>query len=251
VTAAPAARRVAAPVGAVALPVAATLRGTLVRRYQRFFADVRTEAGETLTVHCPNPGSMRGLLREGAAVRCSSSASPTRKLPQTLEMIRAGRAWVGVHTHLANGFAARLLGAGALADLAGYTSVRREVAVGDGSRLDFRLDGRPGDPRPAYVEVKSVTLAEGACARFPDSVTARGLRHAECLASLQRAGARAVLLFVVQRADCDRVEPADDIDPAYGAALRAAARGGVEVLAVRARVSPTGISYECPLPVAL
>jgi len=251
VTAAPAARRVAAPVGAVALPVAATLRGTLVRRYQRFFADVRTEAGETLTAHCPNPGSMRGLLREGAAVRCSSSASPTRKLPQTLEMIRAGRAWVGVHTHLANGFAARLLGAGALADLAGYTSVRREVAVGDGSRLDFRLDGRPGDPRPAYVEVKSVTLAEGACARFPDSVTARGLRHAECLAGLRREGARAVLLFVVQRGDCESVEPADDIDPAYGAALRAAAAQGVEVLALRARVGAAGIRYERPLPVVL
>jgi sugar fermentation stimulation protein A len=241
----------AAPAGAVTLPVAATLRGVLVRRYQRFFADVRTEAGETLTAHCPNPGSMRGLLREGAAVRCSLAASRARRLRHTLEMIRVGRTWVGVHTHLANGFAARLLGAGALPALAGYTSVRREVAVADGSRLDFRLEGHPGDPRPAYVEVKSVTLAEGACARFPDSVTARGLRHAECLAALHRAGARAALLFVVQRADCDRVEPADDIDPAYGSALRAAARAGVEVLAVRARVGPTGIRYECPLPVAL
>jgi sugar fermentation stimulation protein A len=236
---------------AVALPVAATLRGTLVRRYQRFFADVRTEDGDTLTAHCPNPGSMRGLLQEGAAVRCSRAPSAARRLPYTLEMIRAGRAWVGVHTHLANAFAARMLGAGALPALAGYASLRREVPAPGGSRLDFLLEGRPEDPRPAFVEVKSVTLAEGACARFPDSVTARGRRHAECLASLRAAGARAVLLFVVQRGDCERVEPADEIDPDYGAALRAAARAGVEVLAVRARVGPTGIRYECPLPVAL
>jgi sugar fermentation stimulation protein A len=239
------------PTGAVALPVAATLRGTLVRRYQRFFADVLAEDGATLTAHCPNPGSMRGLLREGAAVRCSLAAGASRRLPHTLEMIRAGRSWVGVNTHRANAFAARLLEAAALPSLAGYTSLRREVAAPDGSRLDFLLGGRPGDTRPAFVEVKSVTLAEGRLALFPDSVTVRGRRHAECLAALRRAGARAVLLFVVQRGDCDAVAPADDIDPAYGAALREASRRGVEVMAVRARVAPAGIRYECPLPVAL
>jgi sugar fermentation stimulation protein A len=233
------------------LPVAATLRGTLVRRYQRFFADVRTGARDTVTVHCPNPGSMRGLLREGAAVRCSLAAGAARRLPHTLEMIRVGRAWVGVNTHRANAFAARVLEVGAVPGLAGYASLRREVAAPGGSRLDFLLEGRPDDPRPAFVEVKSVTLADGPRARFPDSITTRGRRHAECLASLRRAGARAVLLFVVQRGDCERVEPADDIDPDYGAALRAAVRGGVEVLAVRARVVPTGIHYECPLPVVL
>lgn len=233
------------------LPVAATLRGTLLRRYGRFFADVQTGARETVTVHCPNPGSMRGLLREGAAVRCSLAAGASRRLPHTLEMIRSGRAWVGVNTQRANAFAARVLEAGALPELAGYASLRREVTVPGGSRLDFLLEGRRGDARPAFVEVKSVTLAEGRRARFPDSVTARGRRHAECLAALCSGGARAVLLFVVQRGDADSVEPADDIDPAYGAALRAAARAGVEVLAVRARVAPTGIRYECRLPVAL
>jgi sugar fermentation stimulation protein A len=236
--------------GALTLPVEATLRGVLVRRYQRFFADVRAESGELLTVHCPNPGSMLGLLREGAPVRCSRAANAARKLPHTLEMIRAGRGWVGVHTHLANGLAARVLAAGALAPLAGYRELRREVAAG-GSRLDFRLDGRRGDPRPAFVEVKSVTLAAGSRARFPDAVTERGRRHAEALAALRRAGARAVLLFVVQRGDCESVEPADDIDPAYGAALRAAARSGVEVLAVRARVTPAALRYEGALPVRL
>jgi len=235
----------------VTLPVAATLRGRLVRRYQRFFADVRTEAGELVTVHCANPGSMLGLLREGAAVRCSRAANTARKLPHTLEMIRSGPTWVGVHTHLANAFAARVLAQGAFAPLAGYASLRPEVDSGEGSRLDFRLDGRRGDPRPAFVEVKSVTLADRGRARFPDSVTERGRRHAERLAALRREGARAVLLFVVQRADCESVEPAEDIDPAYAAALRAAAAQGVEVLALRARVTPTAIRYERPLPVVL
>jgi sugar fermentation stimulation protein A len=235
----------------VTIPVAATLRGSLVRRYKRFFADVRTEAGAVVTVHCANPGSMLGLLREGAAVRCSRAANPARKLAHTLEMIRDGRTWVGVHTHLANAFAARVLAEGAFAPLAGYASLRPEVASGDGSRLDFRLDGRSGDPRPAFVEVKSVTLASAGRARFPDSVTTRGLRHAECLAARRREGARAVLLFVVQRGDCESVEPADEIDPAYGAALRAAAAQGVEVLAIRARVTPAAICYERPLPVVL
>jgi sugar fermentation stimulation protein A len=235
----------------VTLPVAASLRGRLVSRYKRFFADVRTDAGELVTVHCPNPGSMRGLLQDGAAVRCSLAANAARKLPHTLEMIRAGGAWVGVHAHLANALSARVLAAGAFPALAGYRELRREVDCGDGSRLDFRLAGRRGDARPAFVEVKSVTLAEGERARFPDAVTRRGRRHAECLAALRRDGARAVLLFVVQRADCRSVEPADDIDPDYGAALREAAGAGVEVLALRARVAPTGIRYECPLDVEL
>ena len=229
----------------------AELAGRLLRRYQRFFADVETDDGRTLTVHCPNPGSMLGCAPPGAAVRCSSSDDERRKLRFTLEMVRVGRAWVGVNTLRANGFARRLLESGRLRALAGYANLEREVSVGDGSRLDFRLSDHARDPRPAFVEVKSVTLASGRVARFPDSRTERGRRHAEALAELRRGGARAALLFVVQRADCDRVEPADDIDPAYGAALRAAARAGVEVLAVRARVGPDGLRYDGRLPVRL
>jgi sugar fermentation stimulation protein A len=235
----------------VSLPLRADLPGRFVRRYKRFFADVETHDGELLTVHCANPGSMRGLLLEGAAVRCSTSPNAARKLPQTLEMIRVGRVWVGLHTHLANAFVERVLSADGIPELAGYAEVRREVAVPGGSRLDFRLDGRPGDPRPAYVEVKSVTLAEGALARFPDSVTERGRRHLRELEALRALGNRAVILFVVQRADCDRMAPADDIDPAYGKALRGAVANGVEALAIRARVTPTRIRCEGPLPVEL
>lgn len=233
----------------VRLPLAADLRGRLLRRYKRFFADVELDDGRRLTVHCPNPGSMLGCATPGAAVRCSTSDNPKRKLRHTLEMIRVGRTWVGLHTGLANAFAARVLEAGAVPELVGYREIRREVRAGEGARLDFRLDG--GRRKPAWVEVKSVTLAEGRVARFPDSVSDRGRRHAETLARLRGEGSRAVQLYVVQRGDCERVEPADDIDPRYGEALRAAARAGVEVLAIRARVGPRGIALDGPLPVVL
>lgn len=228
----------------------ADLRGRLLRRYKRFLADVETEAGEKLTVHCPNPGSMRGLLLERAPVRCSTSGDPRRRLPHTLEMIRVGRTWVGLHTGRANAVAAAALDAGAVPGLRGFARRRAEVRMPGGSRLDFVLEGQRRDPRPLHLEVKSVTLAEGGAARFPDSVTARGRRHAELLAELAARGERAALLFVVQRTDCSHVEPADDLDPAYAEALRAAARAGVLLRAVQARVGPRGIRVEGTLPVA-
>jgi len=233
----------------VRLPVRADLAGRLVRRYKRFFADVTLDDGRELTVHCPNPGSMLGCAVPGSAVRCSTSDNPKRKLRHTLEMIRVGRTWVGLHTGLANAFAARVIESGLVPELAGYPELRREVKVDGGSRLDFRLAG--GRRKPAFVEVKSVTLAEGRVARFPDSVSERGRKHCETLARLRGEGHRAVQLYVVQRADCERVEPADDIDPRYGEALRAARRAGVEVVAIRARVSPTGIAFDGALSVAL
>ena len=213
-------------------------RATLLRRYKRFLADVRLPDGRELTVHCANSGSMLGLDRPGRAVLISDSENPKRKLRHTLEMIRIGGVWVGVHTSRANAIAERALRAGAIRAFRGYRELRREVAAPGGSRLDFRLDSHPSRP-PLWLEVKSVTLAEGDRARFPDSVTDRGRRHAECLAGLRRSGERAALLFVVQRGDCEVVEPADDIDPDYGAALREAAAAGVEVVAV-------GVSGHCP-----
>jgi sugar fermentation stimulation protein A len=231
------------------LPLKADLSGRLLRRYKRFLADVELDDGRKLTVHCPNPGSMLGCAEPGSAVRCSTSDNPKRKLPHTLEMIRVGRTWVGLHAGLANAFAARALEADAISELAGHAEIAREVGVGDGARLDFRLTG--GCRKPTWVEVKSVTLAEGKVARFPDSVSERGRRHAQTLARLVSAGDRAVQLYVVQRGDCERMEPADDIDPRYGEALREAVAAGVEVLAVRVRVSPRGLAWDGSLPVVL
>ena len=222
-----------------------------MRRYKRFFADVETPDGEILTVHCPNPGSMLGFHRPGAAVRCSSSDNPRRKLRHTLEMMRIGRVWVGLNTVAANAVVARALDAGLPSALAGYARLEREVRVpGDArSRLDFRLSAPRR--RDTWVEVKSVTLAEDGVALFPDSITERGRRHVEALARLRQGGDRAALLFLVQRADCHAVAPADAIDPAYGEALRRAARSGVAVMALSARVTARAIAVERELPVRL
>lgn len=235
----------------VILPLRTDLVGSLVRRYKRFLADVETHDGEVVTVHCANPGAMLGCSTPGASVRCSTSTNPKRKLRHTLEMIRVGRSWVGIQPLRANQLVARALEARALPTLSRYRALRAEVPVGEGSRLDFRLDGDPKDPRPAFIEVKSVTLKEQRVARFPDAITTRGRRHMETLARLREEGARSVLLFVVQRVDCDHVEPADAIDPDYGEALRNAVARGVEVIAVQVRVRAHSIELKCRLPVVL
>jgi len=232
----------------VRLPIRAELRGRLVRRYKRFLADIETETGEVITVHCPNPGAMTGTDRPGSAVRCSTSDNPKRKLPHTLEMVRVGRIWVGVHTLRANQLVSRALAQGRLPGVRGYAQVSSEVRAAPGCRLDFGLAGHPRDPRPAWLEVKSVTLAQDDTARFPDSVTARGRRHLETLAALCARGHRAILLFVVQRGDCRRVECAKEIDPAYADALGHALAEGVEIRAVRARIRSREILLEKTLP---
>ncbi len=238
----------------VRFPLAAELRGTLLRRYKRFFADVELEDGSAVTVHCANSGSMKGCAIPGSAVRCSTSDNSKRKLRHTLEMIRIGRTWVGLRPMLANNVVKNVLEAEIIPELVGFRQIRAEVRADGRSRLDFRLDGRAArhrDKRPLWIEVKSATLGEGNLAQFPDSVTERGRRHLEVLTDLHRAGDRSALVFLVQRADCDRVAPADEIDPAYGAALRNAVKKGVEVYALGARVTARAISVERRLPVLL
>jgi sugar fermentation stimulation protein A len=235
----------------ISLPIEARLQATLVRRYKRFLADIRLENGSEITVHCPNPGSMIGTKAPGSAVRCSTSDNPKRKLRHTLEMIRVGRSWVGLHAVKANAIVKRALEANAYSPFAGYEKIESEVGVAEGSRFDFRLAGHPGHDEACWLEVKSVTLCEGRRARFPDAVTTRGRRHLEHLMARKQAGERAVLLYIVQRADADSVAPADEIDPEYGATLREAAAAGVEIHALGARVLGDRIRLERVLPVLL
>ena len=236
---------------AISLPIEARLEAKLIRRYKRFLADIRLEDGSELTVHCPNPGRMLGTQEPGSTVRCSTHDDPKRKLRHTLEMIRVGRSWVGLHAMKANAVAKRVLEADAYAPFAGYAKIEAEVSTIEGSRFDFRLSGHPRRSENCWVEVKSVTLCEARRARFPDAVTARGKRHLEHLMARKRDGDRAALLYLVQRADADSVAPADDIDPAYGATLREAAQAGVEIHALSARVLSDRIRVERTLPVLL
>ncbi|MBI4082552.1 MAG: DNA/RNA nuclease SfsA [Candidatus Lambdaproteobacteria bacterium] len=223
------------------------LKGRLLRRYQRFFADVALDSGEVITAHTPNTGSLLTCTEPGSEAYVSPADNPKRTLKYTWELVRSGRALVGVHTGRANGLAEEAIRAGVIAELAGYGSLRREVRYGTNSRIDLLLED---EARPrCYVEVKNVTLARDGMAAFPDAVTERGAKHLRELATQVRKGARAVMLFIVQRGDCEAMTPADDIDPRYGRLLRQASRKGVEALAYRVRVRPTGLPVEAPLPI--
>lgn len=213
--------------------------GVLLRRYKRFLADVRFEDGTEMTVHCPNPGSMQGLAEPGNPVRVRDSQNPKRKLRYTLEQVRAGRTWVGVNTQLQNPVVASALARGAVEAWQGFDAIQAEVDDGEGSRLDFRLRGPQGD---LWVEVKNTTLRQDGEARFPDAVTARGLKHIHALVDRIEAGDRAGLLFVVSRADASVFRPAYAIDPAYATALAAAQRRGLEIHARQCRIDKRGLT---------
>ena len=220
-------------------------RATLLTRYKRFLSDHRFEDGSTVTAHVANPGAMTGLVDEGLETWLSPAANPKRKLPFSWEMVRIGQGLVGVNTGWPNRLAADAIEAGAIPPLAGYDTIRREVAYGTRSRVDFLLEA--GDRPPCYVEVKNVHLKRGPAAEFPDSVTARGTKHLRELAAVAQGGARAVMLYIVQREDCDSFTLAADIDPTYAAAFAEARTSGVEALAYACRLSTDGIVVDRPL----
>lgn len=209
--------------------------GTFLRRRKRFFADVLLPDGAEVVAHCANTGSMRGLDVPGAPCRVSRSDDPKRKLAWTLEQLFVDDTWVMVHTARPNRIVEAAILAGALSGLAGYARVLREQRYGLASRIDLLLRDDGDDARRCYVEVKNVTLVRDGVASFPDAVTTRGTRHLDELAGVVAEGHRAVLVLHVARADAASFEPADDIDPAWGDALRRAAAAGVEVLPVVCR----------------
>jgi sugar fermentation stimulation protein A len=217
---------------------------TLIRRYKRFLADVALPSGEIVTVHCANPGSMIGLAAPGAPVWLSKPDNPKRKLAHSWELVEvdlgSGTELVGINTTNPNTLAAEAIAAGLIPELAGYRTARREVKYGKNSRVDFLLE-EPGRPS-CYVEIKNVHLMrQTALAEFPDAVTKRGAKHLVELADMVAAGARAVMLFLVQIASAERFALARDIDPAYGMQFDLARVQGVEALARRCRLTRAGI----------
>lgn len=214
--------------------------GTLLQRYKRFLADI--DLGDrAITAHCANPGSMTGLKSPGMKVYVSEASNPKRKLKYDFQMVELETgALVGVNTALPNKLVEEAVNTDCIAELTGYETLRREVKYGTGSRIDFLLQS-PGR-RDCYVEVKSVTLSRETClAEFPDSVTVRGAKHLDELAIMAQSGARAVMLFLMQRDDCDRFAVAGDIDPHYLARFEAATAAGVDVLVYRCEMSPEEI----------
>ena len=207
------------------------IKARLINRYKRFMADVTLPGGTETTVHVANPGSMLGGLAEpGLEVWLSDSRNSKRKLPLSWEVaVMPEGARVGVNTALPNKVVEEAIEAGQVPALSGYGALRREVKYGENSRIDILLEG-PDRP-PTYVEVKSVTLSRSAgLAEFPDAKTTRGAKHLAELMGEVSKGNRAVMLYLVNRTDCDRVTVAADIDPAYAAALKEARAAGVEII---------------------
>jgi sugar fermentation stimulation protein A len=225
---------------------------TLVRRYKRFLADVTLHDGETITAHVANPGAMLGLATPGARVWLSKSDNAKRKLPYSWELVEvdfgAGPEAVGVNTTHPNALVAEALAAGAIAELSGYSTVRREVKYGRQSRVDFLLE-EPALP-PCYLEIKNVHLMRTpGLAEFPDSVTARGARHLDELADMVAEGHRAVMLYLIQIGSAERFALAGDIDLDYAAAFDRARDRGVEAIAYRCAITPQGIAMTQSVPV--
>jgi sugar fermentation stimulation protein A len=195
---------------------------------------------------------MLGLGEEGARAFLSRSDAPGRKLSHTLELLEADGTLVGVHTGRPNALAGEAIAAGLIPALSGYTERLAEQRYHTASRIDWLLRA-PGRP-DAYVEVKNVHLrrsglGDGKTAEFPDCVTARGAKHLEALIAMAGLGYRAVMLYIVQRNDCERFRIAADLDPAYDAAFRRAASLGVEMLCHACEVSPEAITLGRALPV--
>ncbi len=226
----------------------------LVRRYKRFLADVELDDGTIVTAHCANPGAMTGLNMPGLEVWLSPNRSPTAKLDWRWELVRVDGDLIGINTARPNAIVEEAIANDRIAELLGYADMRREVRYGENSRIDILLEdaNRP----PCYVEVKNVHLRrpEGAypnAAEFPDSVTKRGAKHLVEMANMVATGARAVMVYLVQRGDCDHFRIAADIDPAYALGLARAKAAGVEAICYVCRIETDGIEVEGALPIVL
>lgn len=226
----------------------ALLRGTLIKRYKRFLADIRLENGEIITAHCANPGAMLGLKEPGLPVWLSQSDNPKRKLKYSWELTQIDGHLVGINTALPNRIVAEALRNKQIKELAAYDHVRPEVKYGEKSRIDFLLTGE-GLP-DCYLEVKNVhLLRQGSLAEFPDSKTARGEKHLVELGNMVAQGHRAVNLYLVQRTDCTEFSFASDLDPTYARAADTALNAGVEFLCYDCTIDPTKICLNHPLPI--
>jgi sugar fermentation stimulation protein A len=232
--------------------VSPLLRGTLIQRYKRFLADVTLDDGTAVTATCPNTGSMIGLKEPCMTVWLSTSDSATRKYKHTWEMVQTdigkGPVMVGINTSHPNKLVEEAIRADKIKSLTGFAELKREQKYGVNSRIDILLS----DPKLglAYVEVKNVHMCrKSGLAEFPDSVTERGTKHLGELADMVRAGHRAVMVFLIQRGDVTKLSLARDVDPNYGHAFDAAIKAGVEPLALRCKLTTSGIAVEKALPI--
>jgi len=221
--------------------------GILLKRYKRFLADIQLDSGEVITAHCANTGPMIGVCEVGKRVQLSHSNNPKRKLAYSWEMIELGekqKVWVGINTGLPNKIIKIALENNLIPELAGqYDTVKSEVKFGQDnkSRIDFVLKGE-NNQKPIYLEVKNTTLTHNNLALFPDTETTRGQKHLRELIALCDE-AIPVMLYFINRSDCDLFAPGREFDPKYGALFDEAREKGVKILPCRFDVSPEGVKY--------
>ncbi|MGK7941485.1 MAG: DNA/RNA nuclease SfsA [Crocosphaera sp.] len=218
--------------------------GILKRRYKRFLADIELESGEVITAHCANTGPMIGVCDVDSKVYVSQSNNPKRKLAYSWELIEVNQTWVGINTALPNRVIKQMLEQEKLPSLQGkYNKVRSEVPYGKDkkSRIDFLLMDDAGE-KNIYLEVKNTTLAQDNIALFPDTVTTRGQKHLQELMDLL-PDAEPMMLYFINRGDCQIFSPGDDYDPNYGKLFREAMNKGVKILPCRFEITPQGIRY--------
>jgi sugar fermentation stimulation protein A len=227
-------------------PFPPLVEGRLVKRYKRFFADVELADGSLVTAHCPNTGPMTGVSSVGAPVLLSKSDNPNRKLAYTWELIQVDETWVGINTNLPN----KIIGLGlerrVFSELGEYVKIEREVPYGSQkSRIDYRLTRADG--QQVYLEIKNTTWTDGKSnprtALFPDTVTTRGQKHLEELIEVVQSGQESVLIFFINRQDCERFAPGSQADPRYGKLFLQALEAGVKILPYRFQPTAVGVHY--------
>ena len=221
-------------------------KGTLVKRYKRFLADVTLENGDIVTAHCANTGSMKTCGSPGDTIWLLYNPSPKRKLDWSWEYTETENGYIGINTARPNRIVEDAIQTDRIAELSGYESIKREVKYGTNSKIDLLLESP--DRAKCYVEIKNVTLQGQDCILFPDAKTDRGLRHLRELQLIKNEGCRAVMFFLVNRPDGSIFKPAADIHPEYAEELSQAHHAGVEILVYRAEHSLEGIQIGAPVP---
>jgi len=217
------------------------IKGKLVKRYKRFFADIKINK-EVVTAHCPNTGSMMGLLDEGNDAFISKNNNPKRKLKYTLEIIKVKKTLVGVNTHFANKIAHHALSNNLIKEVSNNSVIKPEVFFNEETRFDFFIEK---NKQKIFVEVKNVTLFRKAkIAEFPDAITARGSKHLRALIEATKKGYKTYLLFLVQIQDAECFKIAKDIDKEYYSNYLLAKKAGVIFLAYRCKISHKEIKVE-------
>ena len=203
------------------------ISGEFIKRYKRFFVDIKI-GKNTVTAHCPNTGSMMGLLKKGNNVWLSKSDNPKRKLKYTLQIIENQKSKVGINTHLTNKIVLDALKKRMIKNFNDINNIQQEVKFGENTRFDFLLTQKN---KKTFIEVKNVTLSrEKQIAEFPDAITSRGLKHIQELLKANKQGYEIYLLFVIQRNDCRKFELAKDIDPEYCEILTKAVKKNLKIL---------------------